>query len=88
MSPVAAEVASADRAPAPDDDRPPVVDPAPVELLATAVVDGVTEPELEDEPQPDAPTTAAAHAKSVVIERSMVRMLQRAPELLLNSSFA
>ena len=79
MSPVAAEVASADRAPALGVDPPAVEDRLPAG-------DGEPLLELADEPQPDAGAATAAHAMSVVSERSMRGMLQPAPELLLNAS--
>ena len=84
MSPVAAEVASAERAPAPDVDPPPVDVPLALEVLPP-MDDGAVELELADEPQPDAAVATAAHAISVDTRRFMVRILQRAPELVLNA---
>src|SRR5438105_4022558 len=79
MSPVAAEFASAESAPAPGP-APAVVDD---EALAVC---GEWELVGADEPQPAATSTRHAYAITTAAARSTWLMLQAAPELLLNSA--
>src|ERR1700761_7876778 len=83
MSPVAADCASADRAPAPCEPDAPVVD----ELVAVVVALETGVPGWVDEPQLAAPRASRPEVTSIVIARMPPAMLGNRPETLLNAEW-
>jgi hypothetical protein len=83
MSPVAADLASADRAPTGALVLVPVVDAEDADELADGA-DEVFELDELDEPQP-APTDATSEARRIIVMRDMRLILQTRPENLLNA---